>query len=810
MLPGAHQEAFRQSLIRGQYNLLLGSGVSIGAKNEAGELLRSAEKLRLDLCKLRNVPESTALNRVTKGLTPEQTKHQLTEHYKVATFSRSHELLPRFLWQNIFTFNIDNGIEQAYGRSDRRLQSIQSLNYSDVFSVARSPTQLPTVHLHGFVNKPNDRYVFSLNDYASLSATDNPWMIWLADILPVEPFIVAGTSLSEPDVEYYLKRRNRQTARADRGPAIWVEPYPDAILREDCDRHDMLLIEATFDEFLSWADRQFPNRPDALSSIDSQILMQLTDSLARDQIGVFQTQFELVKPIKDPVTSTIPSKFFFGAQPTWNDLALSLDVPRRSVVKTLAKASAFGKRVKTGHTTILLDHAGTGKSTIARRLAYDLSEVGELVLSCTAISRIDVKTLIEVLRQLDRPTTLVIDGIADHADSVAEIQVEVESLKHRVTIVGVERAYRKPQLDIHLSPSTSQYDEVGQLGFNEATQLIEKYRQAGLVGRPEVLQSQQKVRHFARALAKEPIAVAACRILHRFEALDQIATSLWNDAIAAERRIYLMSALAAYCYRVGVKYSILQAADPSADVRRQFSESHPLPLRYNSIDQNYVAPLNSVIGTTFVERASRLSALALYETFQRLTDALGSYVNREAIRQGTPEARLAARILDWDTIVKPLLGNDGRKLYEHAQRKWEWNSRFWEQKALMVEDLDIGIALQYARQAVSLEKHQFPLTTLGKILFRAMDNSPYRKDEYFNEAWNTLNQAINLELSRYRATIHPYMTLVTGVTRYAALGGRLSPHQSQTLRTFVNDAAYRFRRDAQMKAAIERMDAVIK
>lgn len=73
----------------------------------------------------------------------------------------------------------------------------------------------------------------------------------------------------------------------------------------------------------------------------------------------------------------------------------------------------------------------------------------------------------------------------------------------------------------------------------------------------------------------------------------------------------------------------------------------------------------------------------------------------------SPEARLAGRIFDADKIVKPLLGSAAEDFYVSVQKQWEWNSRYWEQRALLAADTDLHIALQYARYAVAIEFHPF-------------------------------------------------------------------------------------------------------
>ena len=180
MLPGSVHSSFRDSLFRGRYRLLLGSGISMGATNLGDEKLRSAWELTRDLCKRRNVPE-TSLSRVTKSLSPEIIKSEITDHYSLVEPSLAHTLMPKFLWHEIFTFNVDDGIQRAYEKAPRVLQSLIPKNFPEVFSGNSSRTQVPLIHLHGCVRWPGAGYVFSINDYAQISAETNPWMVYLAD-----------------------------------------------------------------------------------------------------------------------------------------------------------------------------------------------------------------------------------------------------------------------------------------------------------------------------------------------------------------------------------------------------------------------------------------------------------------------------------------------------------------------------------------------------------------------------------------------------------------------------------------------------
>jgi len=81
MIPDNYKTQFRDSLIRGEYNLLFGSGISLDSRNGLGELLRSADELRSDLCKLVGAPQNINLTRASALLSPAQREHELIKRF---------------------------------------------------------------------------------------------------------------------------------------------------------------------------------------------------------------------------------------------------------------------------------------------------------------------------------------------------------------------------------------------------------------------------------------------------------------------------------------------------------------------------------------------------------------------------------------------------------------------------------------------------------------------------------------------------------------------------------------------------------
>ena len=169
--------AFRETLLTGSYNLLLGSGVSLDSENGRGELLRSSEQLRLDLCKITGAPDKTSLQRVYPLLTGPQRNEELVERFsecQPGPSGSSVKNVPRFLWRRAFSFNIDDVLENIYVTTPQSKQSLIPLNFDSAFEPTPVKGELHAVHLHGWVRLPGSGFVFSAREYARAMRAMNP------------------------------------------------------------------------------------------------------------------------------------------------------------------------------------------------------------------------------------------------------------------------------------------------------------------------------------------------------------------------------------------------------------------------------------------------------------------------------------------------------------------------------------------------------------------------------------------------------------------------------------------------------------
>jgi hypothetical protein len=273
-------------------------------------------------------------------------------------------------------------------------------------------------------------------------------------------------------------------------------------------------------------------------------------------------------------------------------------------------------------------------------------------------------------------------------------------------------------------------------------------------------------------------------------------------------RTYAIATLAHHCYRAGIRHSILQAIDRSRNVADQIDKRVPLPLTYNVDNDELIIPLNAAISSRVLE-VLRRKPEDMLETFCELATAIGPHVTRKAIMRKSPEAKIAVRLFDADRVVRPFLGDRAEEFYIKVRAIWEWNSRYWEQRALLIAESDLVTALQYGRHAVAVEAHPFTHTTLAKLLFMEMQRAGSNPERVYSEAYSLLQQAIRTEATHHRISVPPFFTLFRGTASYLELGGRLERRLRLRLEELIAETKVRFAKDRDVLKATEKLEPLL-
>ena len=775
MLTGSEKDYFLETLNNGKYNLLLGAGVSLDSVNIIGEKMPSGEQLRQKLEEILGANTGTLLSKLAANLNKIQINDCLTRQFIVTRVGESMKKISKYVWQSIFTFNIDNVIEQLYVEAENPMQIIKSINYKDRFTLVKNITELQVIHLHGFVKKESDGYVFSLNDYVKLIDGLNPWMTVLSDLFASQPFILTGVSLNETDLEYYLSKRNARTSPNSREPSLLIEPNPDNITRNECRKNNIILVQSTIKDFLEWVfvNLNNPRTPDDLIKQDKTIINE--KNITKNDSLQFFTDFQISKFEKKPKSSK-PSSFFYGAEPTEDDINQNLDIERENMFDVYKKIKQEIIDKHLNKLIIINDEAYSGKTTFVLRLLEKIYANNINIIKINNQNRIDKENAIKCLKNINLPTVIWVDNIADRISEVNDI---LEKNLPDVYIIGICREYRF-QLVSDLSVRPIEIITPSRFTPDELRKIINNYDRIGLTG-----DKNMHTDNAVQIIINDPIGIAICRIMNDYRPLKKIVYSLINDSDEISKTIYLYVSLTQYCYPAGIKLNILQGLI-NKPARDYIDKSTPLALVYNETGPTYIKTQNESLANVFLDIYKENHYRILYEAMIKLAKSFAPYVNRETIKLQTPEARASRRLLNFEDAINRFIVDDVDEFYSVIQAEWDWNSRYWEQRALGILRFDMDRSLRYARHAVSIEEHPFTLNTLATILHEHMKNDSENAELYFTEIIQILNNAITIEDRRSRVTVYPLTTLLTSTQTFLRQGNNIDNINKNIIIDLIN------------------------
>jgi len=773
-------------MINRRVNLFLGSGVSLDSDGKSGSM-RSAGKLRSDLVTLNRLPETSSLQQAYSFLEPCQVKEEIVDHYTCTAVGKTVARLAQQSWRRIYTLNVDNCFEVAFREvvKEREFDSqcIEAINFKDGFSELLSDKRCSIVHLHGTVDRPEEGFIFSSNEYAQVMNQPNSWLLTLSQLIRTDTFVVAGTSLDEIDVDFYLAQRNQQTKRGDVPPSILIEPFPNRLTEKLCKDHEFFLFEGTVADFFAkieaidgriqrpWID----NENDGLSSLD-------LDHATRVR---FSASFEVVP--SDPEKTPNPTRFLLGAELTWSMLAANVDIPRDRFPE-IRKHIVAALESPEFKTFLLVDEPGCGKTAFLKRLAFDLSRGSGMVFWYTGMGlELEPTKIAGIFNRMSGRIVVLVDNFADALNSISLILQDIR--KTDILFVCAERDYRLSYIESAFTGEDYQQikNSLG-LTIDEANRLRVIHESEGI----STISVSKDV--YVRQVVGKSIAEANCRIQNNFRTIDVITEGLIRECDGGEVSTYLLISLARFCHSMGVRRSALSTVSFPGTVEFLLSSDASLPVKYSEQSSSFVVPRRAIIGDRILEIKRKSSSRELLTAFSDLALSLAPRVNRTTILRKTPDAQLLGRLMDYDNNVKRFIDSFAEDFYLALKPLCQWNARYWEQMSLLKLDrffaspsdrFLLDESIQHARSAIAAQIHPFSLTTLAKVLFQAMQKSPDRRDQYFAEAWKNTVDADEREArwSSRGATL--FVVCFGGVINFLKMGGQLNGQQYEKLRDMV-------------------------
>lgn len=800
------------NLINRQYYLLSGSGVSLDSINIDNITMWSAGYLRDIICKEVGISNSRSLQQAYRLLTDKQKELFITNKYTCLTPGNSQLKICNIPWRRVYTLNVDNCTETAIslvcGEEVYNENRIEIKNYCDDFTDIKQHFAQSIIHLHGFVRRQTDGYIFGAREYADNLARLNPWMLTLTQLIRSEPFIIAGTSLEEVDFEYYISYRKNVSSVLASIPSILIEPFPDAVTEQTCIDNNLVLFRGTFEEFFNAIIPQNKELP-YYWLLKASPLLENIPALAIDKAS-FEISFT---PVPKGISGSKfqLSQFLLGGDLTWELVAANAIVFREvtSQVKS-AVYQLFGKNEE--KLLLLFDEPGSGKTAFMKTIAYETARTERTVLYFSGAEHCNPETAAGILGNLNGRVFVFCDNFADHCNYFSSVIALLK--KSDIVFIGAERNYRLHYVEEILS--SLEFDVIKEslsLSRDEAVNLVKLHERQGITAYG--VRSNTELHRFASRIEKDVISVACCRIQNNYRAFDLIVKELYDAASNDQKRLFIVVGIARYCFGEGVGRQIAHSAAGHGQYSIDDANTS-LKVSSNSITKGNLIPARTAIFERLLLQLTSNDRESLLISMISLAKALAPYVNRMEISKRSNNSKLSGSLMDYDRSVKKILGLDALEFYDRVKEEWDWNSRYWEQRALLKLDYFLrnpenksvlDEAIQNARFAYAIERHPLSLTTLAKMLFAAMSHGNLR--EMFEEGWKYANESIEIEAGWRRMKGIVFVVLFKGVIRYSTFGGILDGDKTERLRDLISVThRYKFH-DKALISARDEVSAII-
>lgn len=411
------EEKLKESLISRKPILLVGAGFSRGAICKGKELPvgKTLKKEILNLFYSNSDVSAEDKETISKMNLPDlcrviqregrenELKHYLIDRFQGAMPSSEkpfHNLLCDYYWDKIYTLNIDDLIENIYNTNDIdyvvQNEKIQK-------PVDREKRQL--IKLHGCVNRSEDGFIFSRDEYISNIANEDYRLKEFSQDCFYNDIIFLGTEFNEDDISVLIEK-NVRSGFVINSNFFFVSPQIGYSLKALIKgNNNFYHVPYSTEQFLTFCSVLNKNEK---SIVDQERLLE--------QYGGFQN-IDKYKSV--PVD--YESKLYYGNKVTYYDIFADWDVVYSKISTIVNKILKFTESVY--YIVPIYGKAFSGKTVAATRLLIELYKHGYNAYSYNCDGENELFAINEYLnRNTDiRKVAILIDDAAYLYGSIAKM-----------------------------------------------------------------------------------------------------------------------------------------------------------------------------------------------------------------------------------------------------------------------------------------------------------------------------------------------------------------------------------------------------
>jgi hypothetical protein len=689
---------------KGEAVLVLGAGASVTSRNRKGAPVKMAGALAELFAKEGGSDyQGEKLSEVLDALRGEylsdsKIKSLLTAEYRGITPSHELEDLLFISWYRLYTWNIDDSLENM--KSSSIAQRMRFYNgMTDKVIEHEGPLYLQTVYLHGQITKPDARFILTETEYSQAIRNSNHYWYSQAakDYLRFCPIFI-GTQIQEPILAAEIERAKREEGEAfGRGFVLTpgdLSPIRTASLRA----RGIVHVKASLAEFVKWLKIKFKDGlspKDVIAQTteysDERILSSITPdelevarSLKPISVGGIKSALDHIQPAQ---ASRAARQYLRGFPPSWEIAASNVPVwlkATNGLYEHIDKSVAAGKQL-----VVITGQAGSGKTTAVMQCLLKYIEENPDALLYQVTSEVksirDVFRLLEKLHQ-DKRCLVYMGELFLYGDSFSEDIARLS--KQPITIVSTARSGEwREHYARYLAPLAEPY-QFQRFVSADYVPLID--RLIRYVPSPSFLQLKKHEQIQKLAGSKNQLLIAL-REATESENFDDVITHEFENLPDPDtRRLFMIVGLSTIA-RVGIAIEMAEEV-----------------YKYKISSRSFNNALSALDGIVTTSEGTRLYARhELYvrhivdnvATFEEFLDAAKGIL-RAFTKYEIPIIRTVNR--REMHLFKSLLNHNflysvarqhrkvalARELYEEFEVEFQLDGQFWLQYALYMEKLD--------------------------------------------------------------------------------------------------------------------------
>ncbi|PHR58595.1 MAG: hypothetical protein COA43_10060 [Robiginitomaculum sp.] len=443
-----------QALKAGKIILFLGAGASMeavsacGGKHppSGGQLTKILSEKFLG----RVIPDMSLMSMAdlcTSKSSYTAVAETIRDELKKYKISDAHKLIPSFKWHTIATTNYDTFIEDAYGEHPSPLQNVLPFvkdNQPIESRISSTPNPLVLLKLHGCVDHAYDKEVPLILDpshYETYANGRRRLFSRLEDFAHEMPLLFIGYQLGDPHILSIVRRLEKDGSRPE---CFVVAPNVDEDVKSHWASKRITCIDARFGEFIKKLDSTIPAAARNLHGLIPKDSLPLTKHFrvntppSDELFKSLETDLKHIHALM-VVPEQTPKNFYRGFDVDFGGIAASLDVDRRvssDIILTLIDRIG----VNGVELNLLLGAAGSGKSTVLKRVGWDISrDFDTPVFWLNDGGFLHFKTIKEIFNLTGKRIYLLVDNATNCVEEITSILDKALEFSVNITILAADR-----------------------------------------------------------------------------------------------------------------------------------------------------------------------------------------------------------------------------------------------------------------------------------------------------------------------------------------------------------------------------------